>query len=94
MENAGFGGLLRGDDGCWVFGFKVYVGVADNLLPKLMAFSIVLRLVWERDLRYVECNSNSMEVIRLINVDEINHVYRNVVVEINEWLQKDWRVTI
>ena len=49
MENAGFGGLLRGDDGCWVFGFKVYVGVADNLLPKLMALCIVLRLVWVRD---------------------------------------------
>lgn len=33
---AGFGGLLRGDDGRWIFGFKGSMGVADNLLPELM----------------------------------------------------------
>ena len=42
----------------------------------------------------MECESDSIEVIKLINTDETNHVYRSVVVEIKEWLQKDWRVTI
>ena len=41
---AGFWGLDRGADGCWIFGFCDSVGFADNLLPELMAICYGLRL--------------------------------------------------
>ena len=33
---AGFGGLIRRDDGSWVVGFSVFCGVAGNLLTEFL----------------------------------------------------------
>ena len=48
---AGFGGLVRDDGGQWILGFAGRVGVADNLLPELMAICVGLKLAWEHGLR-------------------------------------------
>lgn len=57
---AGFSGLLQDDNGRWIFGFRGLVGVANNLLPKLMALYISLKLTWECGYMQVDCESDFM----------------------------------
>ena len=75
LGEAGFGSLLRGDDGHWIFGFHGSVGVANNLLPELIAICIGLRLAWEHGFRRVMFESDSLEPIRLIHSQVDNHCY-------------------
>ena len=66
-REGGFGTLMRGADGCWIFGFHGSVGVANNLLLELMAICIGLHLAWEHGFCCVFCESNSLEAIRIIH---------------------------
>ena len=91
---AGFGGLLRNDNGQWIFGFHGSVGISDNLLPELMVICMCLRLVWARGFRRVLCETDSTEAVRLVYASEVFHWYSAVVIEIKDWLSKDWEVSI
>ena len=53
---AGFGGLVRGADGHWIFSFYGSVGFADNLLPELMAICNGLHIAWEHGYRCIYKN--------------------------------------
>ena len=63
LGKAGIGGLLRGDNGQWLFGFIGFIGVTDNLLTKLMAIRHGLVLAWEKGFHRVYCESDSKEAI-------------------------------
>lgn len=57
------GGLLRGDNGHWIFGFIGSVGRSDNLLPELMAIRYGLYLAREKGFRRICCESDSKEAV-------------------------------
>ena len=79
----GFGGLIWGDDGHWIVGFYGFIGVVGSLLPKLLAVCHELRLAWDRDFRQVLCESDSLDVIRLIHLDAVDyHHFQAVVMDI------------
>ena len=86
---AGFVGLLRDENGRWVFGFKELVGVAHNLLLELMAICMGLKLVWEHGFIHVHCENDSLEVIRLIPAAGDYHCYDPILAEIRDWVRKD-----
>ena len=77
-----------------VLRFKGSVAVADNLLPELLAICMGLMIVWERLLRRVHCESDSLEAIPLIHTAEEHHCYSALLAEIRDWVRKDWMVKI
>ena len=91
---AGFGGLVCNDHGRWVFGFEGLLRFADNLLPELVAICTRLKLAWEHGYRVISCESDSTEVLQLIQHAEESHLYGTIIAEIRDWLQRDWTVSI
>ena len=92
---ARFGGLARGEDGRWIFGFYGSIGFAGNLLPELMAICQGLRLAWDRGFERVLCEFDSMEAIGLIHSSNIHlHHFQASIMEIKSWLSKEWRVSV
>ena len=92
--DAGFGGLLRGADGHWIMGFHGFIGVANSLLPELMAIRMGLCLAWDHGYRRVLCESDSLEAIRCVNSKAQNHVYGAVIMDIQQWLCREWTVSL
>ena len=93
--SARFGGLARGDDGRWIFGFYGSIGLAGNLLPELIATFQGLCLAWNHGFRRVLCESNSLEAIRLIHSPSPDlHHFQAVIMEIKSWLSREWHVLV
>ena len=90
---AGFGGLLRGEDGVWVIGFTRFLGLLDNLHAELMAIYEGLRVAWSSNARVVLCVPDSVEAVRLIRSPCPRlHPYAAIIANINALLRRDWNV--
>ncbi|XP_045810074.1 uncharacterized protein LOC123904450 [Trifolium pratense] len=63
---SGFGGLIRNSHGAWVRGFAGNIGFSNILHVELLAMYHGLNLVWELDIKYMICYSDSKTAINLI----------------------------
>lgn len=79
---AGFGGLLRDDDGTWIAGFLGYIGISTNVHAELLAILFGLNFTWDRGIRSIICYSDSQLAIDLIT-GPIHHFhkYASVILE-------------
>ena len=54
-----------------------------------------LKISWQQGFRHVSCETNSLEVLRLINGGGgLTYLYEPVVLEIRDLLCKDWTVSL
>ena len=92
---AGYGGIIRGDQGQWIVGFQGSLGTASNLKEELMALCQGLRLAWSRGYRYVMCESDSTEVTRLIqSTVDVHHLHHAILADIQEYIHREWQMSI
>lgn len=66
LGRAGVGGLIRHEDGEWMQGFYISVGVADSLKDELVAIWQGLSLVWLCDARELACHTDSSMALSLL----------------------------
>ena len=72
-----------------------YIGVSDNLLPKLMAICYGLLIVWEKGYHQVYCETDSKDAIFLIFTENCHsHVYYSVIMDIQHQLCKSQEVEL
>lgn len=88
---AGFGGLLRNDEGGLILRFQGCIGVAGILLVEIKAIEHGLRLAWSRCFKNVICESDSLEAVRLINegMEEL-HLYGSTIMNVRQMLSWNW----
>ncbi|KAK7268980.1 hypothetical protein RIF29_21693 [Crotalaria pallida] len=63
---AGYGGLIRSNIGEWICGFAGYFGISNNIHMELLAILHGLELAWSRGFRNVECRSDCLEALSLV----------------------------
>lgn len=87
---AGFGGLMRDCDGCFLHGFYGTVGVSDILHAKLMALFQGVPLCWELGYRKVNCYLDSLHTMKLIEEGDQNfHRFGNEIALIRSMLSRN-----
>lgn len=88
------GGVCRDSDNRWLFGFSRNIGSTNVLWVELWAIFSVISLAWDRNLRRVIIESNSLVVVNLIYGGcFILHPYASLVNQIRAWLHREWEVT-
>ncbi|KAJ1375598.1 Ribonuclease H domain [Sesbania bispinosa] len=90
------GGVLRASDGSWIWGFSAKCGFGSILEAELLALETGLQHAWDRDIRNLLCESDSLEVIQLLNLNNNSLIdpYSALVNEIRVLLAKPWDVRI
>ncbi|KAK9021462.1 hypothetical protein V6N11_011449 [Hibiscus sabdariffa] len=93
-DRASVGGVIRGADGEWIFGFTRFVGRCTVLLAELWAVLDGLRHAWAVNCRRVELETDNKEVERILKHDSESLGASALVMAIHEWLRKDWVVFV
>lgn len=89
------GGLLRDSKGEWQSGFSSIEGQGDPLLAELLAVKNGLNHAWQERVRVVQCESDSAEVVLLLNdAQQVSfHAHGTVINDIIQLVERDWTVT-
>ena len=64
---SGFGGVIRRNDGTWLYGFARNVGISTVIHVELLALYYGLKAAWERGYRDVICYSDSTLTVQLVS---------------------------
>jgi len=64
---SGFGGVIRRNDGTWLYGFAGNVGISTVIHVELLALYYGLKAAWERGYRDVICYSDSTLTVQLVS---------------------------
>lgn len=87
---AGCGGVLRDEDGRFIFGFAAGLGSCSITQAELWTILIGLKQIKERGLQKIRVDSDSMTAVRLINEGcSLLHPSANLVFEIRKLLGDD-----
>ncbi|KAL4364057.1 hypothetical protein GQ457_04G031790 [Hibiscus cannabinus] len=90
----GIGGVVRDENGSWLFGYAHFVGRCDVLLAEFWAIHDGLLHAWSMGYRRVELESDCLEAVRVINTKS-DMMGGSVLVEsIKRLLGQDWRVEV
>ena len=95
-RKAGFGGLLRDDQGAWIHGFSAKIDIIDVLAAELHAMRFGLSLAWDLGHRNILCEIDSKEAVRLTTADAFPyfHIHGTVLADIRALLQRQWNVRV
>lgn len=78
-----------------MLGFSGSVGWSNILYAELMGLLKGMLLCWEEGYRKVQCFTDSLETIRLLNeANTLYHLYGNEVALLRKLLQRNWQVHI
>ena len=75
LNAAGYGGLIRDDQGNWIGGFSRHIGNTDSFLAEIWALRDGLQLCHHMNLQFVIVELDASTVIDALN----NPVYTNTI---------------
>jgi ribonuclease HI len=94
-DSAGYGGLLRNNNGEFILGFYGAAATPSILFAELMAVLKGLQLCWENGYRRIVCCSDSLQTVNLIRDGvSVHHRFANKVFSIRQLIDKDWNVVV
>jgi ribonuclease HI len=94
-DSAGYGGLLRNNNGEFILGFYGAAATPSILFAELMAVLKGLQLCWENGYRRIVCCSDSLHTVNLIRDGvSVHHRFANEVFSILQLIDKDWNVVV
>jgi ribonuclease HI len=94
-NTAGYGGLLRDNNGAFVLGFFGAATTPSILFAKLMAMLHGLQICWESGYRRISCFSDSLQAFNLIRDGvSAHHRFANEVFSICQLLDRNWENTL
>jgi ribonuclease HI len=90
---SGFGGVLRQDNGNWIFGFAGTVGISTILHVELLAIYHGLKVAWDQGYRNIICYSDSTLSIQLVE-GEVSpwHHYASILANIKALVKRNWSI--
>jgi ribonuclease HI len=94
-NTAGYGGLLRDNNGAFVLGFYGAATTPTILFAKLMAMLHGLQICWESGYRRISCFSDSLQAFNLIRDGvSAHHRFANEVFSICQLLDRNWEIVV
>ncbi|KAJ1403191.1 Ribonuclease H-like superfamily [Sesbania bispinosa] len=92
----GIGGLFRGSNNNWIVGFYGTVGLGDSLGAKFQAVFHGILMVWEKGFKGLIVESNSLDVIKTLQIGLLDYSARcsEVLSNIRNLLRRDWNVML
>jgi ribonuclease HI len=94
-NTAGYGGLLRNNNGDFLCGFYGMAAVRNILFVEIMAVLHGLQLCWDNGYRKVICFSDSLQSVNLIRDGvSAHHRFANEIQCIRNLLANEWEVVI
>ncbi|KAJ8755654.1 hypothetical protein K2173_022249 [Erythroxylum novogranatense] len=92
---AGYGGLIRDMEGCWIAGFSGSVGIATNILAELQGLKHGLQLTWDLGYRSVLVETDCLAVVNLISdMPQPYHPHLFLIRDIQDLFAKQWRCSL
>ncbi|GLJ09022.1 hypothetical protein SUGI_0100110 [Cryptomeria japonica] len=85
--HAGIGGIGRGEDGCAVFFFSIYIGQHSNNLMEALAIKIVVERGCSLGWRKIICELDSQIVVDMLNNQNLNDVSWQLAFVVRQILQ-------
>ncbi|PNX93234.1 ribonuclease H [Trifolium pratense] len=94
-NKAGYGGLIRDNNGVFISGFYGAATVQSILFAELMVVLHGLQICWESGFRRISCFSDSLQTVNLIwEGVSAHHRFANEVFSIRQLIARDWEVVI
>jgi ribonuclease HI len=94
-NTAGYGGLLRDNNGVFLLGFYGAATAPSILFAELMAILHGLQICWESGYRRISCFSDSLQAVNLIwDGVSAHHRFANEVVSIRQLLDRNWEIVV
>jgi ribonuclease HI len=94
-NTAGYGGLLRNNNGEFLWGFYGVAAIQSVLFAEIMAIFHGLQFCWDSGYRKVICFSDSLQSVHLIRDGvSAHHRFANEIHNFRNLLGKDWDVMI
>ncbi|RZC11486.1 hypothetical protein D0Y65_011605, partial [Glycine soja] len=88
---AGFGGLLRYSNGCWIQGFYGRLGDVDILKAEFMGLLQGPKIAWDMHYSNIICVTNSALAMKLIQQPlQPCHAYATLIANIKDFQRKEW----
>ncbi|XP_057432665.1 uncharacterized protein LOC130725457 [Lotus japonicus] len=95
LSRDSFGGCIRSDQGQWKSGFFGFMDDACILHLELQALFHGLTVVWEQGYRRVDCQSDSLAAVTLVeSVPPSTHLYASLIWDIKDLLGRAWTVNL
>ncbi|KAK9112949.1 hypothetical protein Scep_020468 [Stephania cephalantha] len=90
---ASFGGVMRDEHGCWLFGYMGHIGTASSTVAELWAIREGLKLAWQRGFHKILLESDSQPAVQYL-MSEIgdSHPLAPLINECLDLLELDWWV--
>ncbi|CAL1413666.1 unnamed protein product [Linum trigynum] len=88
------GGILRSDSGRFIKAFAVNLGGGTITRAELVGIEQGLKLAWDLGVRKVLVQSDSTTAIDLIEAASQHNPHYRHIVEIRQWLSRDWQVKL
>ncbi|KAJ1425512.1 Small GTPase superfamily, ARF/SAR type, partial [Sesbania bispinosa] len=91
----GIGGVLRDSSGSWICGFSATSGQGNIHEAELLALHRGLLLAWDRNIRKLHCETDSLEVTHLLSMDPslLSGPYKLLTAQISALLNRPWDIT-
>ncbi|KAJ1388116.1 Ribonuclease H domain [Sesbania bispinosa] len=64
-----FGRVMRDSEGAWLWGFSATGGIGSVIEAEIWALITGLQFAWDKEYRKVHCETDSLEVIHMLNHD-------------------------
>lgn len=69
----GMGGVVRGSDGIWKFGFYVGALGGDPMLAEIRVMKMGLQLTWNKGIQKLYCESDCLELVKALHRRNCSH---------------------
>ncbi|KAJ1409697.1 Reverse transcriptase-like [Sesbania bispinosa] len=82
--------------GHWLWGFSVQYGHGSALESELLALKVGLQIAWERQVRVLLCEIDSLEALFLLKLSTslLFCHHKSIVMDIRELLYRPWEVRL
>ncbi|CAN1121023.1 Putative ribonuclease H protein At1g65750, partial [Linum perenne] len=88
------GGCIRDEDGRVVQAFSANLGKCSITRAEITAIVLGLERAWEAGIRHVEVQTDSICVINLIHMTQLDHQHAALVMQYRRLLERSWKVTL
>ncbi|KAJ0089466.1 hypothetical protein Patl1_13454 [Pistacia atlantica] len=94
-DRDGGGGLLRTNEGQWIYGYTRNIGRCSALIAEAWAILDRLELAWKLGFKRIELESDSLTLVNSLSFHESqDSLEKQVIKRIKRWLREDWEIHI
>ncbi|KAJ1377718.1 Ribonuclease H domain [Sesbania bispinosa] len=91
-----FGGAMRDSEGAWLWGFSAAGGMGSVIEAEIWALITDLQIAWDKEYMKVQCETDSLEVIYMLNCDpsSLFGQTKRLLEQLKALLSRPWEISV